>query len=58
MGNWRTARKRARRNRQQGRTLIVFNRGNWTWPGLHEDGLVVHLPYEREQPNAYRKYRS
>jgi len=59
---WKTAHNRARRNRvnASGRVIIRFNHGHWTWPGLHADlpqGMVFHIPYEREQPNAYRTYR-
>ena len=65
MGKLRTANNRVRRNRMKarGHVLIRFNHGVWTWPGLHTDlpegceRMVFHIPYEREQPNAYRSYR-
>lgn len=58
---WRTANKRKRRNfwKRRGHTHIRFNKGSWTWLGLHDHfmkGFIAHIPYSREQPRAYRYY--
>lgn len=58
-----TARKRKIRNacKRRGFLLLVGNQGIWTRPGLHPgtpfNDMVFFLPYDREQPRFYRKYK-
>ena len=57
MANWKTTRKRQRRNvwKRRGHTHIKIKRGNWTHTA-DEYGMFHHIPFNRQQPRGYRYY--